>query len=154
MCSITEWEILDRYCWLLSLSAPTSEEALWANSLREKAKNNPALKQDPLVLWSANTPQILMWTGYFAFAYNDGRVVTDSDIHEHAIWARDIGLPLLRQAHEQSVGARKEWVRRLMHAAIQTHVSVRPHPQPSLTFTRTLSWVPGLLHSSMVPEKM
>ena len=44
-----------------------------------------------------------------AFAFNDGRIVTDADIHSNTVWCREIGVPLLRQARDECLGAaRKE----------------------------------------------
>ena len=104
-----EWEILGRYCWLLELSEPTSEETARAKGLMAKSQNNPGLKQDPIVLWGTAVTKSVMDTGCMAFAFNDGRIVTDSDIHVHQLWCRDVGIPLLRKARDQSVGARREW---------------------------------------------
>ena len=47
--------------------------------------------------------------GSFPFGWNDGRMVTDEDIYEWLAWCLDPWLPLLKQARDQVVGARREW---------------------------------------------
>jgi hypothetical protein len=48
-------------------------------------------------------------SGFFPFAYNDGRCVTDALIHHGLQLSRSQWLPLLKKAIDQSVGARREW---------------------------------------------
>jgi hypothetical protein len=47
--------------------------------------------------------------GAFPFGWKDGRMVTDEDIYECIAWYLDPWLPLLKQARDQLVGARREW---------------------------------------------
>ena len=71
-------------------------------ALIKKTGENDSLYKDPIALWATYGVNMTYTTGFFAFAFNDGRIVTDSDIHDHQLWARDVGIPLLTQARDQS----------------------------------------------------
>eukprot|EP00935_MAST-01C_sp_MAST-1C-sp1_P002365 g2365.t1 len=103
-----EWEVLGKYAWYLDLSDPNGDEAVRVTALRNAAGKNPALRQDPVLLWSSHATEMLLDTGLFAFAYNDGRIVSDADIHKHQLFSRATLIPLLKKATNQTVGARQE----------------------------------------------
>ena len=97
-----QWDVLGRYKWLLGLSEPNGEEDVRVAALIKKTGENDSLYKDPIALWATYGVDMAYTTGLFAFAFNDGRIVTDSDIHDHQLWARDVGIPLLTQACDQS----------------------------------------------------
>ena len=97
--------------WNLGFGSDDEEEKARVQSLLEKAGKNPALRRDPGVAWNQNVMASFMAnTGCMAFNFNDGGGVTEESICKHLVFARDVLHPYMRQACEQSVGARREFM--------------------------------------------
>ena len=62
-----------------------------------------------MALYLFEMPKICRIGGLMATDWNDGRILTDADAYEHIAFARDVVVPLLKQARDQSVGARYEF---------------------------------------------
>ena len=104
-----QWQVLSGCAWNLSLGAATSEQSR-IKALMEEAGKNPALRKDPFAIVcteKCNTHYFM--AGFFPFAFNGGRRITDDDLCQALTYDFEVCLPLLKQARDQSVGARREW---------------------------------------------
>jgi hypothetical protein len=105
-----QWQVLNGIAWYLSLGADATEQAR-IKALMEEAGKNPALRKDPFATLMAeylNTAAFM--NGTFPFAFNGGRRITNDDLCQSLTYNFEVCLPLLRQACDQSVGARREWL--------------------------------------------
>jgi hypothetical protein len=105
-----QWQILSGYAWNLSLGDDATGEQSRIKALMDEAGKNPALRKDPFTIFATekcNTHYFM--AGHLPFAYNGGRRITDDDLCQVLTYDFEVILPLLKQACDQSVGARKEW---------------------------------------------
>jgi hypothetical protein len=105
-----QWQVLNSIAWYLSLGDATGEQAR-IKALVEEAGKNPALRKDLFAVLMAEylNPAIFM-NGTFPFAFNGGRRLTNDDLYQSLTYNFEVCLPLMRQACEQSIGARREWL--------------------------------------------
>ena len=106
-----EWDILARRSWTLNCASDNKEEASRVAARQEKAGKNPSVKRDPLALYNMHMPDMTTSGGFLGKCYNDGRILTEADRHEHLLLARDRWTPFLKQARDQFRGAKREFVR-------------------------------------------
>ena len=107
-----QWDVLSRYQWILSIerdSTGGNSELSRIEALQEKARTNPAIRQDPLALYLAGLSQSIFLFGNMPFAWEGGRVVTNEVIHQALVLQRGKWLPFLKLARDQTVGSRREF---------------------------------------------
>ena len=103
-------DILGRYSWVLSvstLSEPTEIEKIKA--VQEELAKNPAVQKDPLSLYMMDMSRLIATLFCQSVCFNNGKLQTADDVHEHLVLARDVWQPLMKQARDQCVGARWEF---------------------------------------------
>ena len=104
-----QWQVLTGYAWHLSLGGATSEQSR-IMALMEEAGKNPALRKDTFTIYITDKcNKFYFMIGMFPFAFNGGRRLTDDDFCQALTYDFEVCLPLLKQARDQSVGARREW---------------------------------------------
>jgi hypothetical protein len=105
-----QWQMLSGYAYYLIYGGDATGEQSRIKALMDEAGKNPALRKDPFSIFAtekANTHFFM--AGTLPFAFNGGRKLTDDDLCQALTYDFEVCLPLLKQACDQSVGARKEW---------------------------------------------
>jgi hypothetical protein len=105
-----QWQVLSGYAFkLFAFDAATGENAR-ITALMEEAGKNPALRKDPFaIVVTEKANHVSALSGSLPFALNGGRRITDDDLCQAMTYGFENILPLLKQARDQSVGARREW---------------------------------------------
>jgi hypothetical protein len=116
-----QWQLLIGYAWYLSLGDDATGEQSRIKAMMEEAGKNPALRKDAFAIGAAKANTHYFMAGYLPFAFNGGRRLTDDDFCQAMTYDWEVCLPLLRQACDQSVGARREW--HDMHRCLLTVVA-------------------------------
>jgi hypothetical protein len=105
-----QWQVLSGCAWNLSLGDDATGEQSRIKALMDEAGKNPALRKDPFTIFASEKCNThFFMTGTLPFAFNGGRRITDDDLYQALTYDFEVCLPLLKQACDQSVGARKEW---------------------------------------------
>eukprot|EP00935_MAST-01C_sp_MAST-1C-sp1_P001221 g1221.t1 len=105
------WDVLSSMAYVLQTIIADfvgSDEQVSMMAELEELGSNATLRRDALAEWGASAAQGIMDTGILAYAYNDGRIIDDDDLHRHLLWSRAVGVPLLRKSRDQAIGARRE----------------------------------------------
>ena len=70
-------------------------------ALLDKAGKNASLQRDPHGVYLASAQPVMVYMlGILPFAYNQGREITQADVHEGLIKNRDEWAPLVRTSEE------------------------------------------------------
>ena len=83
-----------------------AEEGARTAARQKELLSHTSVTKDPMVLINMDMPRVCM-AGCLPMSWNGGRMLTHADQYDYMCVCRDEWAPLLRQACDQSVGARR-----------------------------------------------